>query len=138
MFSVVHPTINSSTNADKSRTRFMIFYSINGHHCSLLSSKLCHFKESPVCRGNLLKITTPGCSGRRRIRCRRELGLYSFFFLCVCVYLMRGEMEEREGRSLSETPTWAFATVITALVCVGFLIHGGLKKCGKVRHASSS
>ncbi|XP_019182461.1 PREDICTED: MLO-like protein 4 [Ipomoea nil] len=44
---------------------------------------------------------------------------------------MRAEMEEREGRSLSETPTWAFATVISALVCVGFLIHGGLKKCGK-------
>nr|GMC94863.1 MLO-like protein 4 [Ipomoea batatas] len=45
--------------------------------------------------------------------------------------MSRAEMEEREGRSLSETPTWAFATVITALVCVGFLIHGGLKKCGK-------
>ncbi|KAL7143696.1 hypothetical protein ABFS83_08G209100 [Erythranthe nasuta] len=37
----------------------------------------------------------------------------------------------REGRSLAETPTWAVATVITLLVTIGILIHGGLKKFGK-------
>ncbi|KZV53830.1 MLO-like protein 4 [Dorcoceras hygrometricum] len=36
-----------------------------------------------------------------------------------------------EGRSLAETPSWAVATVVSLLVGVGFLIHGGLKKFGK-------
>ncbi|GFQ06218.1 mlo-like protein 4 [Phtheirospermum japonicum] len=36
-----------------------------------------------------------------------------------------------EGRSLSETPSWAVATVITVLVITGFSIHGGLNKFGK-------
>ncbi|KAK4402050.1 MLO-like protein 4 [Sesamum angolense] len=38
---------------------------------------------------------------------------------------------EEEGRSLAETPTWAVATVITFMVTIGFLIHGGLVKFGK-------
>ncbi|KAF9622786.1 hypothetical protein IFM89_034021 [Coptis chinensis] len=38
---------------------------------------------------------------------------------------------EEEGRSLSETPTWAVATVITVLVSVGFLFQGSLKRAGK-------
>ncbi|KAH6784572.1 hypothetical protein C2S52_009531 [Perilla frutescens var. hirtella] len=40
-------------------------------------------------------------------------------------------MKSREGRSLSSTPTWAVATVISLLVAIGFLLHGGLKKFGK-------
>ncbi|KAK3005177.1 hypothetical protein RJ639_016345 [Escallonia herrerae] len=40
-------------------------------------------------------------------------------------------MEEREGRSLSETPTWAVATVVTVMVASGFFINGSLKHFGK-------
>ncbi|KAL1536863.1 MLO-like protein 4 isoform X1 [Salvia divinorum] len=40
-------------------------------------------------------------------------------------------MKSREGRSLAGTPTWAVATVISLLVAIGFLLHGGLKKFGK-------
>ncbi|KAF8405062.1 hypothetical protein HHK36_009959 [Tetracentron sinense] len=36
-----------------------------------------------------------------------------------------------EGRSLSETPTWAVATVVTVMVAVGFFVHGSLKRIGK-------
>ncbi|EXC35341.1 MLO-like protein 4 [Morus notabilis] len=36
-----------------------------------------------------------------------------------------------EGRSLEETPTWAFATVITVLVSLGFFFHVSLKQFGK-------
>jgi mlo protein len=43
------------------------------------------------------------------------------------------EGEAREGRSLSETPTWAVATVITVMVSFGFFFHGSLKRCGKVK-----
>ncbi|CAL5188161.1 unnamed protein product [Lathyrus oleraceus] len=39
--------------------------------------------------------------------------------------------ENGEGRSLSETPTWAVATVITLLVSLSFLSHGTLKKLTK-------
>ncbi|CAI8588584.1 unnamed protein product [Vicia faba] len=39
--------------------------------------------------------------------------------------------ENGEGRSLSETPTWAVATVITLLVSLSFLSHGTLKKLVK-------
>ncbi|KAK3024439.1 hypothetical protein RJ639_042971, partial [Escallonia herrerae] len=41
------------------------------------------------------------------------------------------KMEEREGRSLSETPTWAVATVVTVMVASGFFINGSLKHFGK-------
>ncbi|XP_057784016.1 MLO-like protein 4 isoform X2 [Salvia miltiorrhiza] len=40
-------------------------------------------------------------------------------------------MKSREGRSLAATPSWAVATVISLLVIIGFLLHGGLKKFGK-------
>uniref|UniRef100_A0A5B6Z816 MLO-like protein n=1 Tax=Davidia involucrata TaxID=16924 RepID=A0A5B6Z816_DAVIN len=40
-------------------------------------------------------------------------------------------MEGEEGRSLSETPTWAVATVISVMVAVGFFFHGSLKHFGK-------
>ncbi|GAA0167021.1 hypothetical protein LIER_22047 [Lithospermum erythrorhizon] len=40
-------------------------------------------------------------------------------------------MVGREGKSLSETPSWAVATVVTVLLFVGFLIHGCLKKLVK-------
>ncbi|KAL3630248.1 hypothetical protein CASFOL_023232 [Castilleja foliolosa] len=40
-------------------------------------------------------------------------------------------MMTEEGRSLSETPSWSVATVITVLVITGFSIHGGLNKFGK-------
>lgn len=43
------------------------------------------------------------------------------------------EGEAREGRSLSETPTWAVATVITVMVASGFFFQGSLKRCGKVK-----
>lgn len=48
------------------------------------------------------------------------------------------EMEEKigEGRSLTETPTWAVATVITLLVSVSFLFHRTLKKIVKVHKNS--
>ncbi|KAG2696454.1 hypothetical protein I3760_07G060000 [Carya illinoinensis] len=42
---------------------------------------------------------------------------------------MEGEM--KEGRSLTETPSWAVATVITIMVVFGFFFHGFLKRCGK-------
>lgn len=42
-------------------------------------------------------------------------------------------MGNLEGASFAETPTWAVATVVTVLVSIGFLIHGSLKKFGKVR-----
>lgn len=42
-------------------------------------------------------------------------------------------MEKLEEASFAETPTWAVATVVTVLVSVGFLIHGSLKKFGKVK-----
>ncbi|XP_071915662.1 MLO-like protein 4 isoform X1 [Coffea arabica] len=37
-------------------------------------------------------------------------------------------MEINEGRSLTETPTWAVATVISVLVGFGFFIHGCLRR----------
>lgn len=40
--------------------------------------------------------------------------------------------ENREGRSLAETPTWAVAAVITLLVSLSFLSNGTLKKLVKV------
>ncbi|KAK9948411.1 hypothetical protein M0R45_003987 [Rubus argutus] len=40
-------------------------------------------------------------------------------------------MEEREGRSLAETPTWTVATVITVMVSLGFFLHSSLKHFGK-------
>ncbi|KAL5557541.1 hypothetical protein UlMin_039777 [Ulmus minor] len=42
-------------------------------------------------------------------------------------------MEEhlREGRSLAETPTWAFASVIFLLVALGLIFHCSLKQLGK-------
>ncbi|KAM5546795.1 MLO-like protein 4 [Rosa sericea] len=40
-------------------------------------------------------------------------------------------MEEREGRSLAETPTWTVATVITVLISLGFFFHCSLKHFGK-------
>ncbi|CAN4083448.1 unnamed protein product [Withania somnifera] len=43
-------------------------------------------------------------------------------------------MGNLEGASFAETPTWAVATVVTALVSIGFLIHGSLKKFGKWLH----
>jgi mlo protein len=46
---------------------------------------------------------------------------------------MAMEGEAREGRSLSETPTWAVATVITVMVTFGFFFHGSLKRYGKVK-----
>ncbi|XAR73765.1 hypothetical protein NMG60_11007844 [Bertholletia excelsa] len=36
-----------------------------------------------------------------------------------------------EGRSLAETPTWALATVVSAMVALGFFFHGSLKQLGK-------
>lgn len=42
-------------------------------------------------------------------------------------------MEEREGRSLAETPTWTVATVITVMVSLGFFLHSSLKHFGKVQ-----
>ena len=42
-------------------------------------------------------------------------------------------MEEREGRSLEETPTWTVATVITVMVLLGFSFHLSLKHFGKVQ-----
>lgn len=42
-------------------------------------------------------------------------------------------MGNLEGASFAETPTWAVATVVAVLVSIGFLIHGSLKKFGKVR-----
>lgn len=36
-----------------------------------------------------------------------------------------------DGRSLSETPSWAVATVITIIVAVGFSVHGSLRRIGK-------
>ncbi|PON89352.1 Mlo-related protein [Trema orientale] len=41
------------------------------------------------------------------------------------------EEQVREGRSLAETPTWAFATVITVMVFLGFFFHVSLKQFGK-------
>lgn len=41
-------------------------------------------------------------------------------------------MVSKEGRSLAETPTWAVGTVVALLVSIGFLLHGALKKFGKV------
>uniref|UniRef100_A0A2N9J3W2 MLO-like protein n=1 Tax=Fagus sylvatica TaxID=28930 RepID=A0A2N9J3W2_FAGSY len=38
---------------------------------------------------------------------------------------------EGDGRSLAETPTWAVATVITAMVTFGFFFQSSLKRCGK-------
>lgn len=43
------------------------------------------------------------------------------------------EGEPGEGRSLSETPNWAVATVITVMVVLGFFFQGSLKRCGKVQ-----
>ncbi|CAI9110951.1 OLC1v1011061C1 [Oldenlandia corymbosa var. corymbosa] len=40
-------------------------------------------------------------------------------------------METSEGRPLSETPTWAVATVVTILVAVGIFIHACLKRLTK-------
>jgi mlo protein len=40
---------------------------------------------------------------------------------------------EGDGRSLAETPTWAVATVITAMVTFGFFFQSSLKRCGKVK-----
>ncbi|KAB1201807.1 MLO-like protein 4 [Morella rubra] len=44
------------------------------------------------------------------------------------------EGEPGEGRSLSETPNWAVATVITVMVVLGFFFQGSLKRCGKWLH----
>ncbi|XP_062102705.1 MLO-like protein 4 [Humulus lupulus] len=41
------------------------------------------------------------------------------------------EKHVREGRSLSETPTWAFATVIAVMVSLGFFFQISLKRFGK-------
>ncbi|RVW51494.1 MLO-like protein 4 [Vitis vinifera] len=35
--------------------------------------------------------------------------------------------EGREDRSLAETPTWAFATVVAVMVAFGFFFHFSLK-----------
>ncbi|KAG9129914.1 hypothetical protein Leryth_006997 [Lithospermum erythrorhizon] len=40
-------------------------------------------------------------------------------------------MEGSEGKSLSETPTWAVATVVSVLLSVGFILHGCLNKLVK-------
>ncbi|OVA19626.1 Mlo-related protein [Macleaya cordata] len=40
------------------------------------------------------------------------------------------EEQETEGRSLFETPTWAVATVITAMVVVGILVNRSLERIG--------
>ncbi|XP_059641140.1 MLO-like protein 4 [Cornus florida] len=40
-------------------------------------------------------------------------------------------MGVEEGRSLSETPTWAVATVISVMVSLGFFFHASLKQFGK-------
>ncbi|PQQ10807.1 MLO-like protein 4 [Prunus yedoensis var. nudiflora] len=40
-------------------------------------------------------------------------------------------MEEREGRSLAETPTWTVASVITFMVVFGFFFNGSLERFGK-------
>ena len=42
------------------------------------------------------------------------------------------EEQVREGRSLAETPTWAFATVITVMVTFGFFVQIAMKQFGKV------
>ncbi|TYJ10155.1 hypothetical protein E1A91_A11G188600v1 [Gossypium mustelinum] len=42
-----------------------------------------------------------------------------------------GEAVVREGKSLEETPTWAVATVITVMICFGFLVHHALKNFGQ-------
>ncbi|KAL3527224.1 hypothetical protein ACH5RR_011880 [Cinchona calisaya] len=39
--------------------------------------------------------------------------------------------KSEEGRSLTETPTWAVATVVTILVVFGFFIHGCLRRLRK-------
>lgn len=44
---------------------------------------------------------------------------------------MRLKMEE-EGKSLAETPTWAVATVITAMVLLGWLFLASLELFDKV------
>lgn len=49
-----------------------------------------------------------------------------------CWNLVHCTMKSKEGRSLAETPTWAVGTVISLLVATGFLLHGCLKKLGKV------
>lgn len=47
-------------------------------------------------------------------------------------------MEEREGRSLAETPTWTVASVITFMVVFGFFFNGSLERFGKVHITISS
>lgn len=39
---------------------------------------------------------------------------------------------EEEGKSLTETPTWAVATVITAMVLLGWLFLASLELFDKV------
>jgi len=41
--------------------------------------------------------------------------------------------EFERGRSLAETPTWAFATVVSVMVAFGFFFRASLKQFGKVR-----
>ncbi|KAM1479653.1 hypothetical protein ACFX2I_026902 [Malus domestica] len=40
-------------------------------------------------------------------------------------------MEEREGRSLAETPTWTVACVTCVMVVLGFFFNGSLERVGK-------
>ena len=60
----------------------------------------------------------------------------------VCgLWVWTGEMEGTEGRedrSLAETPTWAFATVVAVMVAFGFFFHFSLKHFKKVKRASLS
>ncbi|XP_038723958.1 MLO-like protein 4 [Tripterygium wilfordii] len=44
---------------------------------------------------------------------------------------MGEEGENREEKSLADTPTWAVATVVTVMVVFGFFFHGCLKQFGK-------
>lgn len=38
-----------------------------------------------------------------------------------------------EGRALTETPTWAVATVVGLMVIVGLFFHASLKRLRKVK-----
>lgn len=56
-------------------------------------------------------------------------------FVCG-LWAWTGEMAgtgEREDRSLAETPSWAFASVISVMVLFGFFFHFSLKHFKKVK-----
>lgn len=52
-------------------------------------------------------------------------------YICTYIFLNLG-MVEAGGRSLTGTPTWAVATVITVMVTLGFFFQASLQQFGKV------